>query len=65
MRQQTLAATDPLVEDYAGGGAPPVTAVASETTFTMTRAGVYVLQWDATITNSGPAGRAHHRRARR
>ena len=51
-RQQTLAATGFLVEDYESGGDSPVTAVASETTFMMA-AGVYLLEWEATITNSG------------
>ena len=50
--QQTLAATGFLLEDYESGGESPVTAVASETTFMMA-AGVYLLEWDATITNSG------------
>ena len=50
--QQTLAATGFLVEDYESGGDSPVTAVASETTFMMA-AGVYLLEWEATITNSG------------
>ena len=50
--QQTLAATGFLVEDYESGGDSPVTAVASENTFTM-KAGVYLIEWDATITNSG------------
>ena len=50
--QQTLAATGFLVEDYESGGESPVAAVASENTFTM-KAGVYLIEWDATITNSG------------
>ena len=52
-RQQTLAATGFLVEDYESGGESPVTAVASETTFMM-KAGVYIIQWEAVITNGGP-----------
>ena len=51
MVQQTLAATGFLVEDYEDGGESPVTAVASGTTFMM-KAGVYLMQWDATITNT-------------
>ena len=51
-RQQTLAATGFLVEDYESGGESPVTAVASATTFTM-KAGVYLIEWAAIVTNSG------------
>ena len=50
--QQTLAATGFLVEDYESGGESPVTAVASATTFTM-KAGVYIIEWAAIVTNSG------------
>ena len=50
--QQTLAATGFLVEDYESGGESPVAAVASATTFTM-KAGVYVIEWAAIVTNSG------------
>ena len=40
------------MEDYEDGGTSPVTAVASGTTFTM-KAGVYVIEWAAIVTNSG------------